>query len=423
MADLFYYSIKSSLCLATVYLFYRLVLRNLTFYTSNRWFLLIGSGLSFLIPLANLLPLPSMGETNNLPSFTALIAWNKVSNSLFEAANKADSFDQWIASLIVLLFWVGFTIQSGKLLIQFIAFFRVFRSATLVENGAIKIYHIDNKIAPFSFGKHIFLNSKLLEPEEVQQVIRHEWVHASQKHTLDVLWMECLLLVNWYNPFAWLVKRAVRENLEFIVDREVLINYETDRKSYQYLLLKIIGLANVQIANPFNISSLKNRIRMMNRKPSSRHAVGKYLLILPLLLFLIFTFCRREIEKVYSPATIQKDRSEIPLSESFVERNSQVKKLYVQEGGVFVVELKSGKEETYNFNNKIEASMFEQRYGQLPPPPPPVVVKPLGNNVFVVELISGEKEKYDFNNENEAALFKQRYGQLPSFPQPRVEPK
>ncbi|MDO1451729.1 M56 family metallopeptidase [Rhodocytophaga aerolata] len=375
MADLIYYSIKLSICLATVYLFYRLALRSLTFYSSNRWFLLIASGFSFLIPLVNLLPLLSLGETTNVESINALITWNKVSNSLFAVTNETDSFGQSMLSLIATLFWIGLLIQGVKLLIQFIAFFRVLHSATLVQDGDIKIYQVDKKIAPFSFGNAIFLNINLLEPEEIQQVIRHEWIHASQNHTMDVIWMECLLLFNWYNPFAWLLRQAVRENLEFIVDKEVLNKGDIDRKSYQYLLLKIIGLSNVQIANQFNISSLKTRIQMMNRKPSSTHSVSKYFLVLPLLVFLTFTFCGRVIEEAAPPPPpppIVMDPNSLSF-EAFLKKNKMKEFRQLKEGGgVFEVELESGKKETYDISDEKQKAIFEQRYGKLPT----VVVQP-----------------------------------------------
>jgi Zn-dependent protease with chaperone function len=369
MADLFYYSIKLSICLATVYLFYRLALRSLTFYTSNRWFLLIASGFSFLIPIVNLLPLLPLGEANNIESINALVTWNKVSNSLFAVTDKADSLGQSILRVTAILFWVGFIIQGAKLLLQFIAFSRVLRLATLVEDGMIKIYHVDEKIAPFSFGNAIFLNNNLLEPEEVQQVIRHEWIHASQKHTIDVIWMECLLLINWYNPCAWLLRQAVRENLEFIVDREVLKNRNIDRKSYQYLLLKIIGLANIQISNPFNFSSLKTRIQMMNRKPSSRHTVGKYFLVLPLLVFLTFTFCGRVVEEAVlppPPPPVVMDPNSLSF-EAFLKKNKMKELRPLNEGsGLLEVELESGKKETYDIGDEKQMALFEKRYGQLP---------------------------------------------------------
>lgn len=439
MADLFYYSIKVSLCLTTLYLLYWVALRNLTFYQANRWVLLTGSLVSVLLPLVSLLTLPPIEPTNNLPSIQTLLLWNKVSASVWDVANEVAFFDQWVGSLIAILFWGGFLFQGSKLLIQLSAFLRIVRSAILLEDGVIKVYQVDEAIAPFSFGNSIFINTHLLKPEEVPLVIGHEWVHAHQKHTLDVLWMECLLLFSWYNPFAWLLRRAVRENLEFIVDREVLVKQQIDRKNYQYLLLKFIDLTHIPLANSFNFSSLKTRIHMMNRKPSRKQAASKYLLIAPLLIFLTFTFCGRILEEAAPPPPPPTEESqETSLSlQDFLKKN-KLKKLYHLKDGIYVVELESGKEEKYKFSDPNEMALFEQRYGQLPPPPPPVIINlnslsfkaylkknkikdfrqvKEGEGLFEVELESGEKERYDISDPNEMTRFEQKYGPLPSSTQ------
>jgi hypothetical protein len=396
----------------------------------------MGSLVSVLLPLVSLLSLPPIGQTDSLPSIQALLLWNTISTSVWNVANDADFFDRWVGNLIAILFWGGVLFQGLKLLIQLSAFLRIVRCATLLEDGVIKVYQVDEAIAPFSFGNSIFINTHLLKPEEVPLVISHEWVHAHQKHTLDVLWMECLLLFSWYNPFAWLLRRAVRENLEFIVDREVLQKQHIDRKSYQYLLLKVIDLTHISLANSFNFTSLKTRIHMMNRKPSRKQAAGKYLLIVPLLIFLTFTFCGRVLEEAAPPPPPPSEElQETSLSlQDFLKKN-KMKKLYHLKDGIYVVELESGKEEKYKFSNPNEMALFEQRYGQLPPPPPPVVINPNslsfeeylkknkikhfrqvkeGEGLYEIELESSKKERYDISDPNERTRFEQQYGPLPS---------
>ncbi|QHT70353.1 M56 family metallopeptidase [Rhodocytophaga rosea] len=406
MTDIFFYSIKVALCLGIVYLFYIVALRRLTFYTANRWFLGTGSVLALFIPLASYIPFLQIREVNNVPSINALLGWNKVQVLLLDPS-QSNSFWQDGVNLISIIFLVGTAILGSKLLMQLVAFYRIRHSASLLKDGAVKIYQVNKPIAPFSFGNHIFLNQQLLEPYEIRQVIDHEQVHVRQKHTLDVLWMECLLVFNWYNPFAWLLKQAVRENLEFIVDREVLLQDYSDKKGYQYLLLKIIGLSNVSIANPFNISSLKTRIHMMNRKPSNAGARGIYFLVLPMLILLTFTFCNRNQEDA-SPVKTAKGLRETQLNQNLIEKNMQINKINVQPDSLFTVELGSGKKEKYNLSDKKDDDLFEVRYDQLPPPPPPIVIKPLGNNVFEVDYNTGKKETYNLNNKSEAEIFRKK---------------
>ena len=134
----------------------------------------------------------------------------------------------------------------------------------------MKLYEVNDPIIPFSFGNSIFINRRQHTEPELQEIIRHEFVYIRQKHSIDMLWTELLCLLNWFNPFAWLLKKAIRQNLEFIADQEVL-DHGISKKEYQYLLLKVTGNNQYSIATPFNFSSLKKRIAMMNKLQSGVH--------------------------------------------------------------------------------------------------------------------------------------------------------
>src|SRR5262249_54337268 len=105
----------------------------------------------------------------------------------------------------------------------------------------------------------------------------------------DIMFSEFLCILAWYNPFAWLIRHAVRQNLEFIADN-LILNNGTDRKAYQYLLLKVTGHAPISIGNQFNLSSLKNRLVMMNKTKSERKQLLKFLFSLPLVVVLLMAF-------------------------------------------------------------------------------------------------------------------------------------
>jgi beta-lactamase regulating signal transducer with metallopeptidase domain len=97
---------------------------------------------------------------------------------------------------------------------------------------------------------------------------------------MDILWGEWLCILNWYNPFAWMIRRSIRQNLEFIADNKVLEN-GIDKKQYQYLLLKVTGSPQFTIGASFNLSSLKKRIAMMNKIKSARVHLLRFLLLFP----------------------------------------------------------------------------------------------------------------------------------------------
>jgi TonB-dependent SusC/RagA subfamily outer membrane receptor len=106
---------------------------------------------------------------------------------------------------------------------------------------------------------------------------------------MDIIFGELLCIVNWYNPFAWLIRYSIRQNLEFTADRQVL-GSGVDKKGYQYHLLKVVGDPGYRLANSFNFSSLKKRIIMMNKIKSARSHLLKFLFILPLLAVLLVAF-------------------------------------------------------------------------------------------------------------------------------------
>ncbi len=286
MSFLLPYLLKLSISLAVVYLFYRLALRRLTFYNWNRWYLVIYTVLSFFIPFINIYPLL---QKNNWSSHEVLEYIPMVgSEQILMPGNGIKilwTYREWT----LLIVGAGIGVMLLRLIIQQLSFLKIRRLAKLIIDDTIKVYQVDKDIIPFSYGNSIFVNKYQHTEEELKEIIRHEFIHVKQKHTLDILWCEWLCIINWYNPFAWMLRQSVRQNLEFIADNKVLAN-GIDKKEYQYLLLKVIGVAHFSIAPQFNFSSLKKRIAMMNKMKSAKLHLIKFLFILPLVVVLLVSF-------------------------------------------------------------------------------------------------------------------------------------
>ena len=284
------YLIKFSASIAVVYLFYKFVLRRLTFYNANRLYLIGYCLLSFFIPFINIEPIVHIKTFNEMQviNFIPVIENNIVINKNYLQKN-ANSFtiNYWDILLIILAF--GSLIMIARLLIQFLSLQKIKRNATIINDGKTNIYHVDKNIIPFSFGNSIYVNQHLHSEKEMEDIILHEYVHVKQKHTLDILLAEFICIINWYNPFAWFIRHSIRQNLEFIADNDVL-KKGIDKKNYQYHLLKIIGVPQYRIANSFNFSSLKKRITMMNKLKSAKLNLVKFLFILPLIAVLLIAF-------------------------------------------------------------------------------------------------------------------------------------
>jgi TonB-dependent SusC/RagA subfamily outer membrane receptor len=287
MPALLLYFIKLSCSLGLVWLFYRLVLHNLTFYTWNRWYLLGYSGLALAIPLINIGPI--RGED---PALQPLIIQyipviGKADAVAALAAGHSFSWDPWYSLLI--FFGLGSCFLLARFVLRWNSLRRMRQKAELLEEGPVRIFRVDAPIAPFSFGNAIYVNPEQHGEKEWEEIILHEYVHIRQRHTADILFAEFLVMVNWFNPFAWLIRYSIRQNLEFIADRAVVEN-GCDKKGYQYHLLKVVGRNQYRLANNFNFSSLKKRIIMMNKLRSARLHLLRFLFILPLLTVLLVAF-------------------------------------------------------------------------------------------------------------------------------------
>jgi hypothetical protein len=280
-----FYLLKLSISLAVVWLFYQLVLRRLTFYGWNRWYLMGYTALCFFIPLIDIQRVVEGGPI----TAPAIIRYIPV----FHPPVRDHSWD-----LVIFLVAAGSAILLIRLLFGWLSVRRIRGRARLIGDRVIdgaegldrmRVYQVDDQIVPFSFGNAIYINQALHTEKEYEEIILHEYVHIRQRHSVDILLAELLCALCWYNPFAWLIHHSIRQNLEFIADGKVL-EKGFDRKGYQYHLLKVIGEPKYRLATNFNFSSLKKRIVMMNKIRSARLHLVKFLFILPLLAVLLVAF-------------------------------------------------------------------------------------------------------------------------------------
>lgn len=261
------YLLKANIVLVLFYLAYRFGLRRLTFYTLNRFFLVGGIVCATVAPLID--PSVFIREHHELNA----VAEAYIPDLSALGQHPAEPF---INRLVVYVFWIGVMVMTIRLVIQLLSLWKLHRQTrkTLYDDKSLRI--MEKEANPFSFMRNIYINPSLHTPEEFSSIIEHEKVHVQQWHTLDVLLGELNKIFYWFNPGAWLMSIAIRENLEFITDRSIL-RQGIDAKAYQYSLLKVSGIPYATaIANNFNFSHLKQRIMMMNKKRSSSYHLMRY---------------------------------------------------------------------------------------------------------------------------------------------------
>src|ERR1700730_1796350 len=212
MSFIFQYVIKLSVSLGAVYLFYYFFLRRLTFYNSNRWYLLLYSFSSFLIPFVNISPLLQKNEldASSIIRYIPIVS-TRISISNPVIAEHIPYTDlrmagRWLIAILV----IGMIVMFVRLLMQYFSYLRVKQSSRLLVDEPIKIFQVDRPIIPFSIGNSIFINQHLHKEEELKEIIRHEFIHVKQKHSVDIFLSELLCVLNWFNPFAWMIRKAIR---------------------------------------------------------------------------------------------------------------------------------------------------------------------------------------------------------------------
>jgi bla regulator protein BlaR1 len=286
MPTLFVFLFKVNMALLLFCAGYYLVLRHLTFYSLNRVYLITAIIFASIYPKIDLTAFAQRHENIALPVQTVMLNWQAPAAKLVKPLSQPDYW-QWAA----IAFWAGAALLGIRLLVQLFSLVKLHRRSTAASIMNHDVRLISGEAAPFSFWRSIYVNPANHSAADLKAILLHEQVHVNGWHTLDILLAELSSIFYWFNPGVWLMKKAVRENIEFITDRKIL-NKGIDTKAYQYSLVNVSFNATTPgIVNHFNISTIKKRIIMMNAKRSSRVNLTRYAFIVPAVaLLLVFSF-------------------------------------------------------------------------------------------------------------------------------------
>lgn len=286
--------LEINLLLSLVYLGYFLLLRNLTFFQWTRLYFLVGMAASVLYPVL---------RANQVVQAPA----EAIAISLPQLQIPAQNWD-WETWLFCALMGISL-LYFFRLLLQFGALRNIHKQTRKTRFEEHEYQESYQEIKPFSFLRWIYVHSESHSRRELAQILKHEDVHVRELHTLDVLLAEFCRILCWYNPAVLLLNRAVKDNLEFGVDRK-LIHTGIDKVSYQHSL---VGIALNKVPHPypgneFAFKTLKRRILMMNRNPSHRTRLFTYAVLLPALLIgcaFLNVSCQKEtVDSVAKPQSI-----------------------------------------------------------------------------------------------------------------------
>ena len=311
MGAFLFYLLKSGCCLVIFYIFFKLMMSRSTFFRFNRITLLVGlSG-------CTLLPLIVLTTTEETFLHTPLYAIHEILQSteqvmsnpeepgneiLLSEKNTEISSLNWIPVTLGTIYGAGTLLTFVWLSVSTCRLAQLIRMSEKKRYGNYILVIPRQPIASFSWGRYIVVSASDYSRQS-EEVLLHEMMHLRNHHTLDLLFMQIFLLVHWFNPVIWLLKRELQEIHEFEADNGV-INTGVDATKYQLLLVKkAVGTRLYSMANGFNHSKLKKRITMMLKERTNRWARLKLLLAVPVMAGALYVFAQPEVKEI--PQQIQ----------------------------------------------------------------------------------------------------------------------
>ncbi|MCA0958254.1 M56 family metallopeptidase [Muricauda ruestringensis] len=284
--------LKSTACLTAFLAFYKLVLERESIHHFKRFYLVAAIIASFLIPnmvfTEYIEALPST-EMENIPILTDLPTTQAPQNAVQEENFSWRPLLWSIYGLGVLGFGFRFIGHLAQI------WSRIRKNPKHKDNFITRVL-LKQPMPPHTFFRFIFLNQEQFENKSIpQEVLLHEETHAKQKHSLDILFIELLQVVLWFNPLIYLFKSSIKLNHEFLADSAV-IQKNNDHSHYQNTILSYLSHdghithQSTGIANAITYSSIKKRFTVMKTKTTKKSFVLKSFLLLPLTALLLFGF-------------------------------------------------------------------------------------------------------------------------------------
>lgn len=346
MGELLTYLIKVAIILLLFYSVNKVLFAKETLYRLNRVMWLTISISSFIIPFINpqILNLQSLFSANNSSISTGEILVSGM-EEVGIAQSAIENIDRgyYVVLGIIALWAIGILslfifkiVQYSKLMMMIRKGKRnlsesedkLFRSCLKeldLEEGGVKIILLtdkeasklgasENSIGPFSWMKYIFISRTDLA-ENGREILIHELAHIKAGHSYDLIIADIMILLEWFNPAAWLLKSAMAQNHEYLADEQVL-KTGVNMQHYQTMLVKkAIGQRAYSMTNSLNHNNLKNRIIMMLKSKSSKRAVLKSLYALPLALFAVSAFAMPSISEKFKTLSEYKVKQNYEMAE------------------------------------------------------------------------------------------------------------
>ena len=328
-SEILNYLIRSGLCTIVFYSFYPLFLSKKKIFRFNRFYLL------FSIIISSILPLFNFKEM-----LAAEAAPLKIGAAITNAVNVQPDLKitpefviitelPLLIQIIGYIYLVALAFLFARVIIGVYRLVSIYRNGKAEKREGYTLLMTNENIAPFSIWRTIFINKKAIEEDKLEQIIIHEIVHLKQLHTIDLIIAELYLIIQWFNPAAWLIKDALAEVHEYLADEKV-IQTGYDSKSYSRLLVNNISLIKtIPMTNSFSRHLVEKRIVMMKRSKPGILIYFFSMLVLPLAILLAVSVTLNAENKIYSADNIDANKLQNALSSEKSDGN-KLPDLYVE---------------------------------------------------------------------------------------------
>ncbi len=317
METTIYYLLKSAVCLTVFYLCYKLLLSKETWHRMNRIVLLLTMAVAFILPVCIITIYREVPQISSDVSIGDLTAMSIVEDETYQFP--------W-ETLLLSIFIIGIIVRLSITICSILKVKNIIRTGaqTNCDNGTTLV-RVKEDINPFSWMKYIVISEKDYT-ENPNEIITHEQAHIDLRHSLDLLFVDLMTYIQWFNPVVYLLRNDLREIHEYEAD-EAVLNSGINAQQYQILLIKkAAGGKWYSIANSFNHSKLKNRITMMMKEKSSKWAGAKVLYFIPLVCVALTAFAR--VENVYA----ESDKTPQQVVSKSTENNPKEDPLFIVDG-------------------------------------------------------------------------------------------
>jgi bla regulator protein blaR1 len=309
------YCINTIICSGLLFFLYKALIENEKMHVFKRFYLLFSIAISLTVPLITI----SFYSEANQPVALQYFSNEPVDFIMEQSPVRVEEQTNKIIVFVIIAYVSGLMISLFRFVKKVSYFSKAHKGAEqILFNQAILVL-LQEEVVPHSFMNSIFLNKQEFKNRLIQdEILQHELTHVKQLHSLDVLFVQLLQCIFWFNPFFIFYKRAIQLNHEFLADESVV---KSSKKplSYQYLLLnKASGNNMFSLASQFNYSIIKKRLVMITQETSPRIALLKKMAIIPLLAMTVFLFAKKET--IAQQAETTKTGTEVPSTKEGVSQ-------------------------------------------------------------------------------------------------------